>query len=122
VGDLTVRPGDLVVVIKNKHPSGDQERWFVDNGLGKGFVPSSLLVAVRQQATAVAAQSFRDMAQSARSTGRQCRVGDSEQRTSNGKQKVRAYASVLFHFKYFSYRNYANHCFYCIKPSSVSQN
>ncbi|RWS02758.1 dynamin-binding protein-like protein [Dinothrombium tinctorium] len=41
--DLSARKGDYVGVIKDKDPSGSSHRWFVDNGVAKGFLPRRLL-------------------------------------------------------------------------------
>ncbi len=38
--------GDLVGVIQQKDPMGSRDRWFVDNGLTQGFVPSRVLGAI----------------------------------------------------------------------------
>ena len=44
--DLRVNPGDLVGVIVKKDPTGDANRWFVDNGSSQGFVPSRVLHSI----------------------------------------------------------------------------
>lgn len=41
--ELSLNAGDLVAIIKQKDPMGGTQRWFVDNGSDKGFVPSSIL-------------------------------------------------------------------------------
>ena len=42
--DLAVAAGTIVGVIKDKDPLGGGDRWFVDSGESKGFLPSSILV------------------------------------------------------------------------------
>ncbi|KAJ8298585.1 hypothetical protein KUTeg_022645 [Tegillarca granosa] len=42
--DVGVFEGDFVGVVQEKDPMGNKERWFVDNGTTKGFVPKSILV------------------------------------------------------------------------------
>ncbi|XP_071852019.1 dynamin-binding protein-like isoform X3 [Apostichopus japonicus] len=51
--ELSVNKGDLVAIIKQQDPSGGGDRWYVDNGVSQGFVPSSVLS--RQEEAAVAA-------------------------------------------------------------------
>lgn len=41
--DLSLNKGDIVGVIKKKDPMDNPNRWFVDNGAGKGFVPAQIL-------------------------------------------------------------------------------
>ncbi|XP_070200464.1 dynamin-binding protein-like [Littorina saxatilis] len=41
--DMAVTVGTLVAVIKDKDPMGGRQRWFVDDGVNKGFVQSSIL-------------------------------------------------------------------------------
>ena len=41
--DIGLNPGDLVGVIQKKDPMGNTDRWFVDNGVNQGFVPSRVL-------------------------------------------------------------------------------
>ncbi|WAR03204.1 DNMBP-like protein [Mya arenaria] len=41
--DISVCGGDVVGVIMDKDPMGNKERWFVDNGAIKGFMPRKLL-------------------------------------------------------------------------------
>uniref|UniRef100_A0A915HUK1 Endophilin-A n=1 Tax=Romanomermis culicivorax TaxID=13658 RepID=A0A915HUK1_ROMCU len=41
--DLSLDLDDIVAVIINKDPTGDSQRWFVDNGVNKGFVPQANL-------------------------------------------------------------------------------
>ncbi|XP_061166815.1 dynamin-binding protein-like [Saccostrea echinata] len=41
--DLSLNAGDLVGVVQDKDPMGNKDRWFVDNGAAKGFIPSRLL-------------------------------------------------------------------------------
>ncbi|CAH1786582.1 unnamed protein product [Owenia fusiformis] len=48
VMDMDAVAGDLVGLIKDKDPMGGKDRWFIDNGVKKGFVPSSILVALSQ--------------------------------------------------------------------------
>ncbi|KAH3885546.1 hypothetical protein DPMN_009541, partial [Dreissena polymorpha] len=43
--DISVCGGDVVGVIMEKDPMGNKERWFVDNGAMKGFIPRKLLVS-----------------------------------------------------------------------------
>lgn len=52
--DLFAQKEDIVVVIKRKDPTGLSNRWFVDNGNQKGFLPASLLVRYDPGATAPA--------------------------------------------------------------------
>lgn len=40
---LSLREGDLVAVIKQSDPMGNANRWFVNSGNAKGFVPASVL-------------------------------------------------------------------------------
>ena len=42
--DLTVSSGTIVGIIKDKDPLGGGDRWFVDSGETKGFLPSNILV------------------------------------------------------------------------------
>jgi hypothetical protein len=44
--DIGVNAGDLVGVVQQKDPMGNRNRWFVDNGLTQGFVPSRVLAAI----------------------------------------------------------------------------
>jgi len=41
--DLTVSQSDLVGVIQQKNPMGDENSWFIDNGVSKGFIPKTCL-------------------------------------------------------------------------------
>ena len=41
--DISAIKGTWVAVIKEKDPSGDASKWFVDNGETKGFLQSCLL-------------------------------------------------------------------------------
>ncbi|RWS26099.1 dynamin-binding protein-like protein, partial [Leptotrombidium deliense] len=41
--DLRAKKGDVVGVVKDKDPSGNTNRWFVDNGSAKGFLPCRIL-------------------------------------------------------------------------------
>ncbi|XP_076037755.1 uncharacterized protein LOC143023129 isoform X2 [Oratosquilla oratoria] len=50
VMELTLYPGDMVALIKNKDPLGNIGRWFVDDGDSKGFVQASCLRPANQQA------------------------------------------------------------------------
>lgn len=42
--DMAVTQGTLLGVIKDRDPMGGRSRWFVDDGVNKGFVQSSVLV------------------------------------------------------------------------------
>lgn len=44
--DLSATKGSLVAVIKKQDPMGDSSRWFVDNGVAQGFLPSRSLEPV----------------------------------------------------------------------------
>ena len=44
--EVIVHAGDLVGVIQKKDPMGDGNRWYVDNGVVQGFVPSRVLAAI----------------------------------------------------------------------------
>ncbi|XP_063220463.1 dynamin-binding protein-like isoform X2 [Bacillus rossius redtenbacheri] len=48
--ELTVSEGQLVAVIKKQNPMGDPKIWFVDNGATQGFVPSSCLILLHNDA------------------------------------------------------------------------
>ncbi|KAL4224790.1 hypothetical protein ACF0H5_015486 [Mactra antiquata] len=41
--DISLYEGDVVGVIVDKDPMGNKERWFVDSGASKGFVPKKIL-------------------------------------------------------------------------------
>ncbi|XP_033338470.2 rho guanine nucleotide exchange factor 38 isoform X1 [Megalopta genalis] len=41
--DMGAACGTLVAVIKKQDPMGDASRWFVDNGVAQGFLPSKML-------------------------------------------------------------------------------
>ncbi|XP_054005474.1 dynamin-binding protein-like isoform X1 [Hylaeus anthracinus] len=41
--DMGAARGTLVAVIKKQDPMGDASRWFVDNGVAQGFLPSKVL-------------------------------------------------------------------------------
>ncbi|XP_069133070.1 dynamin-binding protein-like [Argopecten irradians] len=41
--DIALPPGVLVGVVMEKDPMGNKDRWFVDNGATKGFVPKNVL-------------------------------------------------------------------------------
>lgn len=41
--DISLKRGDWVGVMKRQDPMGNQMRWYVDNGLAKGFVPAKFL-------------------------------------------------------------------------------
>lgn len=45
--DLSAITGTWVAVIKEKDPTGDVSKWFVDNGTKKGFLPSRCLKPLR---------------------------------------------------------------------------
>ena len=49
--DLFALKDDIVVVIKKKDPNGLSNRWFVDNGNQKGFLPASILEPKNNQFT-----------------------------------------------------------------------
>jgi hypothetical protein len=49
--DISVTSQTLVGVIKDKDPLGGCDRWFVDTGEAKGFLPANILCKV--QTTAV---------------------------------------------------------------------
>lgn len=44
VMELFAQIGDLVGVIKQRDPMGQEHRWYVDRGCDKGFLPRSILV------------------------------------------------------------------------------
>ena len=44
--EVTAHAGDLVGVIQQKDPMGDGNRWYVDNGVVQGFLPSRVLQAI----------------------------------------------------------------------------
>ena len=44
--EIEVHAGDLVGVIQKKDPMGDERRWYIDNGLKQGFVPSKVLTRI----------------------------------------------------------------------------
>ncbi|XP_059156460.1 dynamin-binding protein-like isoform X2 [Physella acuta] len=41
--DIALTQGTVVGVVKDLDPMGNKERWFVDDGVNKGFVPSHIL-------------------------------------------------------------------------------
>ncbi|KAH9495019.1 hypothetical protein Btru_018446 [Bulinus truncatus] len=41
--DISLTEGSLVGVVKELDPMGNKERWFVDDGVNKGFIPCSVL-------------------------------------------------------------------------------
>ena len=45
--DLSAITGTWVAVIKEKDPTGETSRWFVDNGKTQGFIPSRCLKPLR---------------------------------------------------------------------------
>lgn len=45
--EISVNVGDVVGVIKEQDPMGNKEKWFVDNGAAKGFIPKSVLSAYK---------------------------------------------------------------------------
>ncbi|XP_063400235.1 dynamin-binding protein-like [Mytilus trossulus] len=55
--DLSVAEGDSVGLIMDKDPMGNKDRWFIDNGAAKGFVPKTLL-KLHSQATTSSSQSL----------------------------------------------------------------
>lgn len=46
--DMGAARGTIVAVIKKQDPMGDATRWFVDNGVAQGFLPSQKLQALQQ--------------------------------------------------------------------------
>eukprot|EP00094_Tigriopus_californicus_P005635 TCALIF_05432-PA protein Name:"Similar to DNMBP Dynamin-binding protein (Homo sapiens)" AED:0.05 eAED:0.05 QI:0/0.53/0.43/1/0.8/0.87/16/1294/2068 len=44
--DIGVNAGDLVGVVQQKDPMGNRNRWFVDNGITQGFLPSCVLNSI----------------------------------------------------------------------------
>ena len=52
--DLFALKEDIVVVIKKKDPTGLSNRWFVDNGNQKGFLPASILVRYEPKSSSFA--------------------------------------------------------------------
>ena len=44
--EICVQPGDLVGVVQKKDPMGDVTRWYVDNGIKQGFLPSRVLMPI----------------------------------------------------------------------------
>lgn len=44
--DIGVNAGDLVGVVQQKDPMGNRHRWFVDNGITQGFLPSHVLNSI----------------------------------------------------------------------------
>ncbi len=57
--DIGINPGDLVGVIQKKDPAGCPDRWFVDNGVTQGFVPSRVLAPIGENEAAAAAEKSR---------------------------------------------------------------
>jgi len=59
--DIAVNAGDLVGIIQKKDPMGNTKRWFVDNGITQGFLPSHILNPIGEDPHAyddVAAEPF----------------------------------------------------------------
>ncbi|KAG7201457.1 hypothetical protein KM043_004217 [Ampulex compressa] len=46
--DMGVTRGSIVAVIKKQDPMGDANRWYVDNGVAQGFLPSQKLQPFQQ--------------------------------------------------------------------------
>ncbi|KAG8040507.1 hypothetical protein G9C98_002503 [Cotesia typhae] len=46
--DLGASKGTIVAVIKTQDPMGDSSRWFIDNGITQGFMPSKILETLSQ--------------------------------------------------------------------------
>lgn len=47
--EISVNNGDLVGVIKYKEPNGHENRWFVDRGFIKGFIPRNILTPYHKE-------------------------------------------------------------------------